>query len=55
MPPPAEFKAEAVKQVIDRGHGVVEVGKRLGISDNSLYLWVRTSDPDEPLRFLGPT
>lgn len=24
-----EFKAEAVKQVIERGHGVVEVAKRL--------------------------
>lgn len=40
---PAEFKAEAVKQVTDRGHGVVEVAKRLGISDKSLYLWVRLS------------
>jgi len=28
----ADFKAEAVKQVTDRGHGVVEVAKRLGIS-----------------------
>jgi transposase len=37
----AEFKAEAVKQVIDRGHGVVEVANRLGVSDKSLYLWVR--------------
>ncbi|MCV2356004.1 transposase [Paucibacter sp. B2R-40] len=36
-----EFKAEAVKQVTERGHGVVEVAKRLGISDKSLYLWVR--------------
>lgn len=26
---PAEFKAEAVKQVTDRGHGVAEVAKRL--------------------------
>lgn len=26
----AEFKAEAVKQVTERGHGVVEVAKRLG-------------------------
>ena len=40
---PAEFKAEAVKQVIDRGHGVVEVAKRLGISDKSSYLWMRLS------------
>ena len=38
---PAEFKAEAVKQVIDRGHGVVDVAKRLGMSGKSLYLWVR--------------
>ena len=38
---PTEFKAEAVKQVTERGHGVVEVAKRLGMSDKSLYLWVR--------------
>jgi transposase len=39
----AEFKSEAVKQVTDRGHGVVEVATRLGISDKSLYLWLRQS------------
>ena len=42
---PAEFKAEAVKQVTERGRGVVDVAKRLGksksMSDKSLYLWVR--------------
>ena len=38
---PAQFKAEAVKQVNERGHGVVDVIKRLGMSDKSLYLWVR--------------
>ena len=32
---PAEFKAEAVKQVTERGHGVVDVAKRLGMSDRS--------------------
>jgi len=37
----AEFKAEAVKQVTERGHGVVEVAKRLGISDKSLYVWLK--------------
>ena len=26
---PAEFKAEAVRQVTGRGHGVVDVAKRL--------------------------
>ena len=38
---PAEFKAEAVKQVTERGHGVVDAAKRLGMSDKSLDLWVR--------------
>ena len=38
---PAEFKAEAVKRVTERGHGVVDVAKRLGMSDKSRYLWVR--------------
>ena len=32
----AEFKVEAIKQITERGHGVVEVSKRLGVSDKSL-------------------
>ena len=44
---PAEFKAEAVRQVTERGHGVVDVAKRLGMSDKSLYLWVRLAK-DQP-------
>ena len=35
---PSEFKAEAVKQVTERGHGVVDVAKRLGMSDKSLWV-----------------
>jgi transposase len=31
-----EFKAEAVKQITERGHGVLDVSKRLGVSDKSL-------------------
>ena len=27
----AEFKEEAVRQVLDRGHSVIDVAKRLGI------------------------
>ena len=34
------FKDEAVKQVIDRGHPVVDVAKPLGISESVLYTWV---------------
>jgi transposase len=36
----AEFKEEAVKQVIDKGHTVVDVAKRLGIAEGVLYTWV---------------
>ncbi len=35
-----EFKDEAVKQVIDKGHSVVDVAKRLGIAEGVLYTWV---------------
>lgn len=35
-----ELKNEAVKQVIDKDHSVVDVAKRLGIPDNVLYSWV---------------
>ena len=37
---PAEVKAEAVGQVIKRGHRVVDVAKRLGMLVKNLYLWV---------------
>ena len=40
----AEFKAEALKQITERGHGAVEVSKRLGVSDKSLYKWLREAD-----------
>jgi transposase len=41
----AEFKAEAVKQIIDRKYSVSEVSKRLGVSAHSLYQWVRQAKP----------
>jgi len=36
----AEFKAEAVKQVTERGYSVKEVAERLGITHQSLYTWL---------------
>ena len=45
----AEFKSEAVRQVTDRGHGVVDVAKRLGVSDKSLYLWVQLAREQQGL------
>jgi len=44
-----EFKAEAVKQVVDKGHAVVDVAKRLGIPEGVLYGWVsKFRKADEP-------
>lgn len=47
-----EFKAEAVKQITERGHGVLEVAKRLGVSDKSLYAWLKRSQqrPQTPVK-----
>jgi transposase len=36
-----EFKIEAVKQVIQRGHAVTDVAARLGVSSHSLYQWIK--------------
>lgn len=36
-----EFKIEAVKQVSDKGHSVVDVAGRLGVTTHSLYAWVK--------------
>jgi transposase len=36
-----EYKAEAVKQVLDRGHTVCDVALRLGLNKHSLYEWVK--------------
>ena len=43
----AEFKSEAVRQVIERGYTVADVAKRLGVSAQSLYKWVRVSSPSD--------
>tara|TARA_B100001105_G_C22302182_1_gene404344 strand:+ start:134 stop:325 length:192 start_codon:yes stop_codon:yes gene_type:complete len=34
-----EFKIEAVRQVVERGHSIVEVASRLGTTTHSLYAW----------------
>ena len=36
-----EFRAEAVKQITERGHSVADVAARLGVSIHSLYAWQR--------------
>lgn len=46
-----EFKDEAVKQVIERGYTVPDVAQRLGVSQQSLYKWIKACAPDEKERF----
>lgn len=38
---PEEFKIEAVKQITEKRYPVVEVASRLGVSQHSLYAWVK--------------
>lgn len=38
---PEEFKVEAVKQVTERGHSATDVAKRLGVSQPTLYDWIK--------------
>jgi transposase len=42
-----EFKDEAVRQVLERGHPVSEVASRIGVSSHSLYKWVRDVRPSK--------
>ena len=38
---PAEFRARAILQVTERGHGELVVVNRLSMSGKSLHLWIR--------------
>jgi transposase len=41
----AEFREEAVRQILDRGYSVKEVSKNLGVSRHNLYNWLRKVKP----------
>ena len=43
---PEEFKIEAAKQVVDRGHSVSSVATRLDIITHSLYAGIMKYGPD---------
>ena len=45
-----EFKIEAVKQITERNYPVAEVSARLGVSQDSLYAWVKRYSQPEPVR-----
>jgi transposase len=44
---PPEFRDEAVRQVIERGHSAQEVAARLGVSIQSLNKWVKAAGPSK--------
>lgn len=48
-----EFKAEAVRQVVERGYSVAEIAARLGVSTHSLYKWVKAVTPDKSEKQAG--
>lgn len=45
-----EFKAEAVRQVVERGYRVSDVAARIGVSAHSLYKWTRLMRPTKAER-----
>ncbi len=47
---PEEFKIEAVRQIVERGYPVAEVASRLGVSQHSLYKWVKEQQAPAGLR-----
>lgn len=47
---PEEFKIEAVKQVTGRGHSALDVAKRLGVSQPTLYEWIKKYSLSERTR-----
>lgn len=43
-----EFRAEAVKQVTERGRPVAEVARTLGVAADSMYAWLRKHRKSAP-------
>ena len=54
-PYPSEFKAEAVRLVREGGRPISEVAKGLGVTTESVRLWVKQSDLDAGRRNDGLT
>ncbi len=40
-----EFKDETVKLITERGYSVTDVAERLGVSQHSIYKWLKALQP----------
>jgi len=49
----AEFRAEAVKLVVEQGVGLAEAARRLGLPAKSLANWVRAAQADKSVQGLA--
>ncbi len=49
-----EFRAEAVKQVLERGFKVVDVAPRIGVPKHTLYDWVQKARKAEQASSVSP-
>ena len=47
---PEEFKIEAVKQITENRYPIAEVSSRLGVSQHSLYKWIKQYIQPESVR-----
>ena len=47
---PEEFKIEAVKQITENRYPIAEVSSRLGVSQHSLYKWIKQYSQPESVR-----
>jgi transposase len=49
----AEYKSEVCKRVVDGGESVAALSRQIGISDNTLYTWVKRYRENNEHPFVG--
>jgi transposase len=52
-PYPPEFRAEAVRLIRSSGKPLSQISKDLGVSEQSLRVWIKQADLDEGRRETG--
>ena len=49
----AAYKTEVCKRVIERGESAASLGRELGISENTLYTWLKRYRQNSKAPFVG--